>query len=124
MSSFLCSTRHLAALAAYAVHAGLTDDPVLLCIKLRRLNNAALSARYGDAGQPLQDIGRALARESGKPGHMGAPYFLALATCLHYQCSEGDVMEAHPDRGALLDLLEALKIAAPSGPARDVYAID
>lgn len=121
MSSFVCSTRHLAALAAYAVHAGLTDDPVALCIKLRRLNNAAMCARYGEAPEQLQDLGRALAQEQSTPQRYGPGYFLSLATCLQYQCSEGDVMEAHPDRGALLELVEALEDATPAGPGRAIY---
>lgn len=123
MSAFLCSKSHLAAVATWATFAKLTEDPVQLCITLRCLNNAALAARYGDAAEPLQDLGVALA-DAWRQGARTDAEALALITCLQYQCSEGDVMEAHPDREILLALLRAATAAAPGGkPAANVWAI-
>lgn len=123
MSAFLCSENHLAAISAWASAHGLTDDPVQLCIVLRRLNNAAMAARYSDQPEPLQDLRAALA-EAWRAGTRTDAEALALLTCLHYQCSEGDVMEAHPNRGTLLALLDAAKLAAPNGePAPNLWGI-
>lgn len=124
MSAFLCSEAHLAAVAAWAAARKLAEDPVQLCITLRRLNNAAMAARYGDKPEALQDLGAALA-EAWRAGTRTDPEALALLSCLRYQCAEGDVLEAHPDRGTLHALLEAATAAAPGGkPAPHVWAID
>jgi hypothetical protein len=124
MSAFLCSERHLAAIAAWAGAQALTDDPVALCITLRRLNNAAMAARYGYEALPLQDLRRAM-RQAWAEGTRTHAEALALLTCPAYQCSEGNVMEAHPDRGVLLALLNAATAAAPGGKATPhLWAID
>jgi hypothetical protein len=121
MSAFLCSEEHLAAIATWAAAEGLTDDPVSLCIVLRRLNNAALAARYGDAPQVLQDIGAALRDATATP--RSAAEVFALVRCLHYQCNEGDVMQQHRNRGTLLALLAAAESAAPDGKPADLWSI-
>lgn len=124
MSAFLCSESHLAAIATWATFAKLDGDPVQLCITLRRLNNAAMAARYGDTAEPLQDLGAALA-DAWRAGTRTDAEALALLNCLQYQCSEGDVMEAHPDRGTLAALVKAATAAAPGGkPAPHLWAID
>ena len=124
MSAFLCSESHLAAIATWAIFAKLSEDPVQLCITLRRLNNSAIAARYGDTAEPLQDLGAALA-DAWRQGTRTDAEALALLTCLQYQCSEGDVMTAHPERETLLGLLRAATAAAPGGkPAANVWAID
>lgn len=124
MSAFLCSESHLAAIATWAAFGKLTEDPVPLCITLRRLNNASLSARYGDAAEPLQDLGAALV-DAWRQGTRTDAEALALLQCLRYQCAEGNVLEAHPDRGTLAALLGAATAAAPGGqPAAGVWAID
>lgn len=124
MSAFLCSEANLAAVATWATHRKLTDDPVTLCITLRRLNNAALAARYGDTPEALQDLGTAL-HEAWRQGTRTDAEALALLTCLRYQCAEGDVLEAHPDRHTLAALLKEATAAAPGGqPAPNLWAID
>lgn len=123
MSAFLCSADHLAAIATWASFRKLHDDPVNLCIVLRRLNNAALAACYGDSPEPLQDLGEALA-DAWRQGTRTDAEALALLRCLNYQCSEGDVMQAHPDRQTLLLLLDAATAAAPGGkPAPNLWSI-
>ena len=122
MSAFLCSRTHVAAICAWASTQGLTEDPVNLAITLRRLNNAALAARSGDPAEPLEDIGPAL-RQQWAQGVRSNPQARALVECLSYQCGEGDVMQAHPDRAVLLGLLEACEKLAPAGPAPNVWAV-
>ena len=124
MSAFLCSEAHLAAIATWATFRQIDGDPVQLCITLRRLNNAALAARYGDKPEALQDLGEAL-HEAWRQGTRTDAEALALLNCLRYQCADGDVLEAHPDRGTLQGLLSAAAAAAPGGkPAPNVWAID
>lgn len=124
MSAFLCSASHLAAIATWATFGKLSEDPVALCITLRRLNNAALAARYGDQAEALQDLGAAM-HEAWRQGTRTDAEALALLKCLEYQCSEGDVMQAHPDRHSLVCLINAATAAAPGGkPAPHVWAID
>lgn len=124
MSAFLCSESHLAAVATWATYRKLTEDPVALCITLRRLNNAAMAARYGDTAEALQDLGAAL-HEAWRQGTRTDSEALALLTCLRYQCAEGDVLEAHPDRETLAALLKEATAAAPGGkPAPNLWAID
>lgn len=124
MSAFLCSESHLAAIATWATFGKLIEDPVQLRIDLRRLNNAAMAARYGDSPQALQDLGPALA-DAWRAGTRTGAEALALLKCLEYQCSQGDVMEAHPGRHTLQALIAAATAAAPGGqPAPNVWAID
>ncbi len=114
MSAFLCSEAHLSEIATWATYHQFHSDPVQLCITLRRLNNAAMSARYGEQPKPLQDLGDAL-HNAWRQGTRTDAEALALLRCLQYQCSEGDVMEAHPDRHILAELVKAATAAAPGG---------
>lgn len=124
MSAFLCSESHLAAIAAWATACNLADDPVALAITLRRINNAAMHARYGDPAQPLLDLGEAL-RSAWRHGTRTDAEALALLTCLQYQCAEGTVLDTHPDRNTLAALIDAATAAAPGGtPAPHVWALD
>lgn len=124
MSAFLCSEAHLSAIATWATYRKLTEDPVQLCITLRRVNNAAMAARYGDKPEPLQDLGPAL-HEAWRQGTRTDAEALALLKCLDYQCQEGGMPETHPDYCTVAALLKEATAAAPGGqPAPHVWAID
>ena len=124
MSAFLCSENHLAAIATWATFCKMSEDPIALCITLRRLNNAAMAARYGDAPEPLQDVGDALA-EAWRAGTRTDAEALALLNCLHHRCSQGPTLDSHPDHQTLAALMLAATTAAPGGkPAPRLWAID
>jgi hypothetical protein len=123
MSAFLCSTNHLAAIAAWATCNNHAEDPVTLCVTLRRLNNAAMLARYKDPATPLDGL-RAALQKAWAEGTRSPAEVLALLKCLQYQCAEGDVLEEHPDRHILQALIVAATAAAPSGaPAPHVWEL-
>jgi hypothetical protein len=112
MSAFLCSPLHTAVVAQYLCSQ--PDGPSIVtfpqvCKALRKVNNRALTCRYGDKPQYLKtaDFPELSARakawiESHNPADM-----LRVIQCFEYQCSEGDAMGTY---GASF-IFEALRYA-------------
>lgn len=93
MSAFLCSDRHTAVVAMLAKEWGLSSLPMRdLALKLRRENNDALGARYGDTPTKLrmsQWDRTVVAAEEWIKQSTPAQQAGACA-CFQYQCAEGD----------------------------------
>lgn len=100
MSAFLCSEKHVHALVLFAKDHGLiANTPKAQCAaatSLRRLNNAALKARYGDRPVSLKHSPAEIFAACEWLGAHSAAAIAAIARCFQYQCAEGDC-EAHKD---------------------------
>ena len=100
MSAFLCSEKHVHALVLFAKDHGLiAGTPQAQCAaatSLRRLNNAALKARYGDRPVGLKHSpAEIFAAREWLETHSAAA-IAAIARCFQHQCAEGGC-EAHKD---------------------------
>ena len=86
MSAFLCTVKHTTVLAAYWARVCMPHNKTIreFAVALRRANNSALKARYGDKPvrfpKDLPSINQVFS----------AADIAALAACFRYQCSEGD----------------------------------
>lgn len=126
MSSFLCTPLHTVALALYRMRRDhVNETPVLVSTakQLRRLNNYALRARYGDSAKPLpRDLMPTIAAaslwlESAKPGDI-----LAIAECFKYQCSEGEC-DSRPEWPLILDIVASARIDSRGRAESSVWSI-
>ena len=128
MSAFLCTDKHVYAVAILADHHGMCDDPQALAFTLRALNNAALRDRYNDEGVPLLAGAAAIqAREQAVAwlNSTTAHAHREIVACLKYQCAEGPC-EGRPGwhlLDALLNKLVGIAARTPGTAPVGVWAI-
>ena len=124
MSAFMCSARHLTALAAYAVRADLDgivgstrEERVAARVAevfgvLARENAASLDARYpGDKGDPIEDVDAKAASEQFPLLHI-----IKACHCYAYQACEHKGWETSRAK-SLVEVIEAHAVRALPGYA-------
>lgn len=125
MSAFLCSPLHTVTLALYMMrrdHVEETAVVVSIAKSLRRLNNYALRARYGDSPKPLpRDLSPILAAANRWLSEASPADVFAIVECFKYQCSEGDC-EKRPEWKTLLDIHASARIDS-RGVASNLWSL-
>jgi hypothetical protein len=117
---------HTVAVALYAMrrdHVNKTAVLISMAKQLRRLNNYALRARYGDRPKPLpRDIFPSIAAANEWLETASAGDILGIVECFKYQCSEGEC-ETRPEWPMMLDIVASARIDAQGKPSSAVWSI-
>ena len=90
MSAYLCSKRHVVALACILVDRGIRAGIADTARLLRAANNTSLHARYGEQPEMLGRINDIVNVRAFTDAEINT-----LARCFLYQCDHGGVRETH-----------------------------